>query len=185
MYNPRRKKMINFLRLEGVEYYLPWPVWWVWGERRGGWACWQRPPDPAAASPWSPLWATRGRGSSPPTPQNLATAEYWYHKSSVGDPWHFGMDPNPCLWLMFPNPAAPLNIRYPGKPYNFPPTLLLSTSDRNCRQISAPVGKSSPYTVHTHLAGPFEFCSRIFSQWPPIRKSPIPIPSTPSSSVYC
>ncbi len=29
-------------------------------------------------------------------------------------------------------------------------------------------------TQYTHLASPFEFCGRIFGQWPTIKKSPIP-----------
>ncbi len=24
--------------------------------------------------------------------------------ASVADPWHFGVDPDPCLWLMDPDP---------------------------------------------------------------------------------
>jgi hypothetical protein len=39
-------------------------------------------------------------------------------------------------------------------------------------------------TLYKHLAAPFEFCGRIFSKWPPIRKSPIPLPYTPSSTVF-
>ncbi len=36
--------------------------------------------------------------------------------------------------------------------------------------------------THTHiLLAPFEFCGRIFGQWHPIKKSPIPLPTTPSS----
>jgi hypothetical protein len=34
----------------------------------------------------------------------------------------------------------------------------------------------STHTQYTHLAGPFEFCDRIFGQGPTIRKSPIPFP---------
>jgi hypothetical protein len=41
--------------------------------------------------------------------------------------------------------------------------------------------KSITHTQCAHLAGPFEFCGRIFCQWPPIRKSPILLPTTPSS----
>jgi hypothetical protein len=38
-------------------------------------------------------------------------------------------------------------------------------------------GKTSTlYTVHTYSWPLFEFCGRIFGQWPPKRKSPIPIP---------
>jgi hypothetical protein len=64
-----------------------------------------------------------------------------------------------------------------------PQTLLLSTTDRNCRpilaQISATVGKR---VHHRHSTGtyillaPFEFCGRIFGLWSTIRKSPIPLP---------
>ncbi len=36
------------------------------------------------------------------------------------------------------------------------------------------------HSTHIQLAS-FEFCGRIFGQWPPIRKSPIPLPYTPSS----
>jgi hypothetical protein len=42
------------------------------------------------------------------------------------------------------------------------------------------------YTIHCtniYLA-PFEFCGRIFSKWPSIRKSPIPLPNTPSSILF-
>jgi hypothetical protein len=41
--------------------------------------------------------------------------------------------------------------------------------------------KSTPKTGHTYTVHTFEFCGRIFGQWPPFRKSPIPVPTTPSS----
>jgi hypothetical protein len=65
-----------------------------------------------------------------------------------------------------------------------PQTSLLSTTDRNCRPIwhrFQPRGvKSTPYTAHIHSTNiklaPFEFCDRIFGQWPTIKKIPIPLP---------
>ncbi len=66
-----------------------------------------------------------------------------------------------------------------------PQTLLLSTTDRNCRptwhKFQPQGGKEytihSTHTQYTH----FKFCGRIFSQWAPIiRKSPIPLPATQS-----
>jgi hypothetical protein len=35
-----------------------------------------------------------------------------------------------------------------------------------------------------YSVAPFEFCGRIFSKWPPIRKSPIPLFYTPSSILF-
>ncbi len=46
------------------------------------------------------------------------------------------------------------------------------------------LGESTPYPYTHILLVPFEFCGRIFGQRPTIRKSPIPLPATPSSSVY-
>ncbi len=50
----------------------------------------------------------------------------------------------------------------------------------NLAQILATGGKSTPYIVHIHSThikmARFKFCSRIFSQWHAIRKSPIPLP---------
>ncbi len=37
------------------------------------------------------------------------------------------------------------------------------------------------YTNTVHTFNCFEFCGRIFGQWPPIKKSPILPPTTPSS----
>jgi hypothetical protein len=67
-----------------------------------------------------------------------------------------------------------------------PQTLLLSTTDRNCRPIwhklQSQEGKSTPYTEHIHnTLHTFEFCGRIFGKWPTIRKSLIPLLTTPSS----
>ncbi len=61
-----------------------------------------------------------------------------------------------------------------------PQTSLLPTTDANCwpiRRKFLAVGERvhRTYTVHVYLAS-FEFCGRIFSQWPTLRKSPIPLP---------
>ncbi len=67
--------------------------------------------------------------------------------------------------------------------------VLTEITGQSCTSFSHKGEKE--YTVHskrtqyTHIQlAPFDFCGRIFSQWPPIRKSPIPLPSTPSSSLY-
>ncbi len=43
----------------------------------------------------------------------------FYVPSSVADPWHFGVDPDPrdpCLWLMDPNPAIfVIELQYANK----------------------------------------------------------------------
>ncbi len=60
-----------------------------------------------------------------------------------------------------------------------PQTLLLSTTDRNCRPTwhkFKSQGKRVHHTCYTNRVltfNCFEFCGRIFGQWPPIRKSPI------------
>ncbi len=48
-------------------------------------------------------------------------------------------------------------------------------------QVKAPGGKRVHHTQYTHLAGPFEYCGRIFGQWPTVRKSLIPLRTNPSS----
>jgi hypothetical protein len=111
-----------------------------------------------------------------------------------------GTQPPPC-----PSPRGSLMIRElsgPTPPHH--PTLLASCeiSDNQpnhiicprlyCCQLQAETAgqpgtnfsqsgeKSTLNTLHIWLA-PFEFCGRIFDKWPPIRKSPITLPTTPSS----
>jgi hypothetical protein len=72
-----------------------------------------------------------------------------------------------------------------------PQTLLLSTTDRNGRPTwhkFQPQGAKlytihSTHTQYTHLAGPLlSFVAESsWGQWPPIRKRPIPHPTSPSS----
>jgi len=65
-----------------------------------------------------------------------------------------------------------------------PQTLLISTTDRNCRPTwhKFQLQGGNEYTIHSAhiLLAPFEFCGRIFDQWPPIRESPqnnhLPLP---------
>jgi hypothetical protein len=61
-----------------------------------------------------------------------------------------------------------------------PQTLLMSTTDRNCRptwhKFHLQGGKEYTYTVNIHnthiLQAPFEFCGRNFGQRPPTGKAP-------------
>ncbi len=91
------------------------------------------------------------------------------------------------MWSLLPHSPSPPNLLasceisdIQTKPYHMLQTLLLSTTGtgRNCR----PTGhKFQPqeyrYTIHsTDISlAPFEFFGRIFGQWLPIRKSPIPL----------
>ncbi len=154
---------------------------------------------------WSSMMKTEGsgsisqrHGSADPDPdpdphQNVMDPKHWRER-------------NPPPWAGFYNDMGSLLPHSPSTP--LPPTLLASCeiSDIQPNQIICPrlyccqllteiAGQSGTdfsrrrgggvrlhHTQYTQMLAPFEFCSRIFGHWPTIRKSPLPLPTTPSST---
>jgi hypothetical protein len=123
--------------------------------------------------------ATRGEGTQPPPPPPPISPVYCNDNGSLVT--HSPSPSHPASQLA----SCQMSDIQP-EPYHMPQISLLSTTDRNLpanlTQISATGGKRVLHS--THLAGLFEFCGKIFGQWPPVRESPIPRPHTKCSRSF-
>jgi hypothetical protein len=148
-------------------------AWFSWTRNISGWS----------ASPLS----TRGAGQLLPSAQNshpgvqlLRYARilhiFWDQSYCYGSrggnatPLYAPLpEPGELIAPRSPHPPTMLasqNVRHSAKPYHMPQTLLLSTTDRNCRptwhKFQPQGGKSTPYTVHIQNTpiklALFEFC---------------------------